>query len=252
MVKSEFIQILENPYKIGAQDLKDLEQIAYEYPYFQAANAVLLKGYKNKGDYRYADLLKKVAALTTDRSVLFEYITQIEFSQEFAVNEIKFLDSENVTEEAETLDVAKAKTSEQTPEQIPVKEEKIKEEEVVFSKELNFEQWIEILTKGIQTIDSKEIELPKSKKVISKFDRIDKFLNEKPKITPHKSNDINIDIAKQSVTENDSVMTETLAKIYVAQKKYTRAIKAYRILSLKYPEKSVFFANQIRAIKKIE
>jgi hypothetical protein len=248
MVKSEFIHILENPYKIGEQVLKDLEQIAYEYPYFQAANAILLKGYKNKGDYRYTNLLKKVAALTTDRSVLFEYITQIEFSQEFAVNEIKFLDSENVSEETKILNI----TTDEIVEKTPIKEEKVKENTIVLAKELNFEQWIEILTKGIQTIDSKEVELPKSKKVISKFDRIDKFLNEKPKITPHKSNDINIDIAKQSVTENDSVMTETLAKIYVAQKKYTRAIKAYRILSLKYPEKSVFFADQIRAIKKIE
>jgi len=248
MVKSEFIHILENPYKIGEQALKDLAQITYEYPYFQAANAVLLKGYKNKGDYRYTDLLKKVASLTTDRSILFEYITQIEFSQEFAVNEIKYLDDENIAEEPELLDVTTDKIVEKTP----IKEEKSEKEAAVLPKELNFEQWIEILTKGIQTIDNKEVEFPRSSKVISKFDRIDRFLNEKPKITPTKSNDINIDIAKQSVTENDSVMTETLAKIYVAQKKYTRAIKAYRILSLKYPEKSVFFANQIRAIKKLE
>jgi hypothetical protein len=44
-------------------------------------------------------------------------------------------------------------------------------------------------------------------------------------------------------------MTETLAKVYLQQKKYDNAIKAYEILSLKYPEKSGFFADRIKAIK---
>ena len=46
-------------------------------------------------------------------------------------------------------------------------------------------------------------------------------------------------------------MTESLAKVYLQQKNYKKAIQAYKILSLKNPEKSGFFADQIRAIKKI-
>jgi cytochrome c-type biogenesis protein CcmH/NrfG len=45
-------------------------------------------------------------------------------------------------------------------------------------------------------------------------------------------------------------MTETLARVYLEQKNYDKAIQAYTILSLKYPEKNSFFAGQIRAIKK--
>jgi hypothetical protein len=48
------------------------------------------------------------------------------------------------------------------------------------------------------------------------------------------------------------LMTETLAKVYLEQKKYKKAIKAYDILILNYPEKSGFFADQIRAIKKLQ
>ncbi len=48
---------------------------------------------------------------------------------------------------------------------------------------------------------------------------------------------------------SNSLMTETLAKVYLAQKKYENAIQAYRILSLKYPEKSGFFADQIKRIQ---
>ncbi len=47
-------------------------------------------------------------------------------------------------------------------------------------------------------------------------------------------------------------MTETLAHVYLEQKKYEKAITAFNILSLKYPEKSSFFANQIIEIKRIQ
>ena len=48
---------------------------------------------------------------------------------------------------------------------------------------------------------------------------------------------------------DSSLMTETLAKVYLEQKKYENAIQAYRILSLKYPEKSGFFADQIKRVQ---
>ena len=47
-------------------------------------------------------------------------------------------------------------------------------------------------------------------------------------------------------------MTETLARIYLEQKNYDKAIQSYKILILKYPEKSGFFADQIKAVKQIQ
>jgi hypothetical protein len=47
-------------------------------------------------------------------------------------------------------------------------------------------------------------------------------------------------------------MTETLAKVYLEQKKYNKAIQAYEILILKYPEKSSFFADRINEIKNLQ
>ena len=47
-------------------------------------------------------------------------------------------------------------------------------------------------------------------------------------------------------------MTETLARIYLEQKNFKKALQSYKILSLKYPEKSSLFADQIKAIKKIQ
>ena len=55
--------------------------------------------------------------------------------------------------------------------------------------------------------------------------------------------------SQKKITRED-YMTETLAKIYVKQEKYNEAMKAYKILSLKYPEKISLFANQIKDLKK--
>jgi hypothetical protein len=54
---------------------------------------------------------------------------------------------------------------------------------------------------------------------------------------------------KIKITKKD-YMTETLAKVYINQGKHEDALKAYKILCLKYPEKISLFADQIKIIKK--
>jgi tetratricopeptide (TPR) repeat protein len=52
-----------------------------------------------------------------------------------------------------------------------------------------------------------------------------------------------------SIAENDEIVTETLANIYFKQKKYDKAIDAFKKLSLKYPEKSIYFAARIKDVE---
>jgi len=61
-----------------------------------------------------------------------------------------------------------------------------------------------------------------------------------------------VDLSKGMTFDKEELMTETLAKVYVKQKKYNKALLAYKILSLKYPEKNSFFADQIKEIKKLK
>lgn len=88
---------------------------------------------------------------------------------------------------------------------------------------------------------------------------IDKFLASNPGKIQRKigSDEIpeiqeNEEILKSSVLETDEIITETLATIYQKQKKYDKALEAFRKLSLKYPEKSVYFAARIEEIEKLK
>ena len=66
---------------------------------------------------------------------------------------------------------------------------------------------------------------------------------------PDKNAENKIDLSEKSWASSDELMTETLAKVFIKQKKYTKAIQAYQILGLKYPEKNSFFVDQIKMIK---
>ncbi|MDD2380289.1 MAG: tetratricopeptide repeat protein [Mariniphaga sp.] len=59
-------------------------------------------------------------------------------------------------------------------------------------------------------------------------------------------------IISKSTAETDEIITETLANIYVEQKKYDKALDAFQRLSLKYPEKSIYFATRIKEIEKLK
>ena len=53
------------------------------------------------------------------------------------------------------------------------------------------------------------------------------------------------------VEEDDGYFTETLAKIYIKQHRYAKALEIIRRLSLKYPKKNAYFADQIRFLEKL-
>ena len=88
---------------------------------------------------------------------------------------------------------------------------------------------------------------------------IDKFLASNSGIIHRKVEEVNpVDsqfnekILKNSVQETDEIITETLAEIYLKQKKYEKALEAFQKLSLKYPEKSVYFAARIEETEKLK
>lgn len=88
---------------------------------------------------------------------------------------------------------------------------------------------------------------------------IDRFLNSDSGTTIKKrefggknAGPENKEFLHKSLAENDELITETLASIYFQQKNYEKAQQAYQKLSLKYPEKSVYFAARIKEIEEVK
>ena len=111
-----------------------------------------------------------------------------------------------------------------------------------------FTAWFDHLNATENISSNEEI----SKNATSNFDLIDKFLTEEPRIKPKPvENIVQEDISTSGTEEHEEFITDTLAKIYLKQGNYLKAIAAYEKLSLKFPEKSSYFASQIEEIKKI-
>ena len=50
---------------------------------------------------------------------------------------------------------------------------------------------------------------------------------------------------------DEGYFTETLAKIYIKQGRYSKALEIIKRLNLNYPKKNAYFADQIRFLEKL-
>jgi len=249
---SELTYLLNKPNAINQKQTLDLEIILQDYPYLQCVRALYLKGLFNQDSFRYNYELKKTAAHTTDRTILFDFITSTSFStiqenrieeQNLEINNIVVSDSQIITIE-ETNSTLEITTLES-------KLEIGKPFTFEANEKHSFNEWLQ-LTKFSpikrEISESAEIDVEK----IKKLELIDKFIETNPKIPAIKDSIIAPVVSEQKNENTNHLMTETLAKIYLEQKKYQRAIQAYEILILKYPEKSSFFADRIKNIKELQ
>ena len=232
MKAENFKNITKKNTEIQYLKATELKGIIEEFPYFQAARTLYLKELKSQDSFKYNHELKTTAAYTSDRNVLFNYI--ISFSEE----------QQDLLEKNTATTISSGSNSSSVLNKV---EDNLKiGKPLPFSSTENhsFNQWLQLSPKKV-IVRSKE---KRTQQTTRKEDLIDKFIQNSPKIRPlEKGIKFTVPVSKNKY--DAALMTETLAKVYLEQKKYENAMQAYRILSLKYPEKSGFFADQIKRIQ---
>jgi tetratricopeptide (TPR) repeat protein len=271
-----YTTLINQPSTVSELQTDALEIVLDEFPYFQSARALRLKGLYNQNSFKYNYALKVTASYTTDRTVLFDFITSDRFiaiqkelydKKALELLNIDVIDDELIapqekieakknTLEQSILSSIKVASPVNPSDDLIVAEEKLAiGKPLDFSKneKHSFQEWLQLSrTQPIVRESDKTtilLPLPRNEGKKKKAALIDKFIESSPKISPVKhgsASTIRIDANKD---DHSSLMTETLARVYLEQKKYQKAIQAYEILILKYPEKNAFFADYIKDIK---
>ena len=274
---TDYTYLINKPDAIHEKQTEALEKVLVEFPYFQSARAIQLKGLYNQNSFKYNTALKITAAHSTDRSILFDFITSDTFTsiqkglydkKALEILDIKVVDSEIiVTEEKTESKINSLERSiltsikEASAGDVDDNSSKTPEEKLAIGKPLDFskseqhsfQEWLQLSrTEPIEREKESPINLPlpiidEDKR--KKLELIDKFIEASPKISPVKHGVASTVAFDLNAADNSFLMTETLARVYLEQKKYQKAIQAYEILILKYPEKSSFFADRISDIK---
>jgi tetratricopeptide (TPR) repeat protein len=271
---TDYTYLINKPDAINEKQTDDLAKVLDEFPYFQSARALRLKGLYNQNSFKYNYALKVTAAHTTDRTVLFDFITSDTFvaiqkglydkkiSQLLDISvvdfeviqpEIKLEPKVNSIEQSILTSIKEASEAEENTKAAVEKLDIGKPLDFSANEKHSFQEWLQlariepIVREKAKATAPETTPLDEEKK--KKAELIDKFIESNPKISPAKHNTTSTTYAESNKTDTSYLMTETLARVYLEQKKYQKAIQAYEILILKYPEKSSFFADRISDIE---
>jgi tetratricopeptide (TPR) repeat protein len=263
MHKDLLITLIKNPYVTSQNDTPLLIELTKKYPYFHSAFTLLLINLQRTNKLELFDKYLHDSALKiADRKHVFNLLHKIETNENLTQGETAIDDNSVETEFSQKQTIEFQEEEDETP--IVISNESINSnviEKILQSdpKLLEIDETKTIDKKANieaeQEVSAVEVDLT-NKNSISDFNQktiIERFIEENPSFAPRKLEpaEENPDISLDSVKEDDSLVSETLANIFEMQKLYDKAIEVYQKLILKFPEKSAYFASRIETLKKI-
>jgi len=246
MEKLQLLDLIEGRKKPDQVTLNQLKSYLIKYPFCQTARMLFLKNVKAISQEQFERESVISGLFIGDHGKLHLYL-----NSEIATVEINETDKQVGEEEkvpvpvvTETVEELAVESNES--EDILDLDEDGAQEDV---KEIAPPE-IEIAPSYSELLDLDDDNAKENAEHSSgQFDLINKFIDENPRITPQEPSAEIVDVSGDSVVEKDDIYTEKLAKIYVLQKNYAKAIEVYKKLSLKIPEKNTYFAEQIENLK---
>ena len=216
--------LIHHPEDMNKETLYELRTLLAQYPYHQAARLLLLKNLYLLHDSSFDDELRAAAIHITDRERLFEMVESVHHRWKDAPKHI-----EAVKEERKKHSGVKPSAK-----------------RVPNSADATIDYVAYLLESGAG--DEQDVPAMAGQELIDQFiSQSDSkpTLKDEPEYTPQ------ISAKSEDKSGDGGYFTETLAKIYIKQGRYSKALEIIKRLNLNYPKKSVYFADQIRFLERL-
>ncbi len=245
------LELIAHPEKLADRAvLNELRELMDEYPYFQSIRLLYIKGLYLLRDASFGEELRRAALLVPDRKVLFNQIEGEYYILRPVVRKAK----RQVADESASVDRTQVlidaflnglppELEEETP-LLPIDDGGLSADYTAYilrEEELTDEE--ENAVDDLTPMKGQHL--------------IDDFIKKSDNNTPVEVKEEPLPVVEQEmeklpeIDEDDGYFTETLAKIYIKQQRYGKALEIIRRLSLKYPKKNAYFADQIRFLEKL-
>ena len=239
MIQQRLYEWIKHPESLNRETLYELRTLLAHYPYFQTARLLYLKNLYLLHDITFGDELRRAALFLADRRILFSLVEGEHYT-------LKALEKQQVTDDASgvdrTLSLIDAFLS-------SLPEEPSAPGIITLPIEAATDYTAYLMQEPQEESAASEA-APKMKGQ----EWIDNFLEkseEQPLIASVAEDEEEESEQIEEEPEEESYFTETLAKIYVKQQRYSKALEIITRLNLKYPEKNAYFADQIRFLEKL-
>ena len=246
----DLINLIRHPELMDRETLYDLRSLIAQYPYYQTARLLMLKNLYILHDPTFDEELRRAAIYITDRKVIFNLVESAHYQLKTTE---KTADEKKQTKGAEQ----RPSTNELIDkflETIPVEEEKDKSKK---RKPTAADAAIDYVAYLLETEEKEDVKSEETESSPT-LDLIDTFIsnNEQGRIELKENIEYVPEIADEGDKngeneDEEGYFTETLARIYIKQGRYSQALEIIKRLNLAYPKKNAYFADQIRFLEKL-
>ncbi len=244
MTTADIYRYMKDPVSLTAETLPELKQMVDDYPYFHAARMLYLKNLSLLEDIRFGQELKRSAAFVPDRKQLFLLIEGERYGMIHQLLAVEETPQESGSSFAliDSFLASHAPNPGQT-------EASLLFEPTATSDYMHWtENW------SLQSAKDEPHRPLQHQELIDRFIEQDtirraRISSNQPVLATPETHKEAGDAYLQMLDE--SYFTESLARIYVKQHRYDKALQIFKNLRLNYPEKSIYFADQIRFLEKL-
>ncbi len=245
----ELTELTRHPEQLDRDTLYELRSMLALYPYFQTARLLLLQNLYLLHDPSFDEELRRAAIYITDRRVLFQMIEAAHYQLRTLQPAVAAPADNAAGRENRTITLIDSFLDSIPKDEGKTEPGKPRRKPTPADAAVDY---VAYLLESETEEDTAAADAPQliGQSLIDTFINNDKgkiVLNETPEYTPEVENEPK----EEGKEPEEGYFTETLARIYIKQGRYSKALEIIRRLSLQYPKKNAYFADQIRFLEKL-